>query len=299
MDLRNFETTTTYAIEAVYSEYWRMIPERFRLTERAQIQPKEHHHKQGPLKYSDVEEQGMPKKEPVDFYEEYCRVMNSGKRFDLMPFFDPQLDFENRLHYKLVDISFPEREKPWFIITWNFGQGILNSSLTRRRFQSAADETPAGDKVTFDFIDSDMNLNFAIYSNHLQALFELNENIIISQREKKCVETNTHSILGKFPVALNKIEAGITKLPREKGTLCCMNLNVSIDYPIIGNVRDANTGIIKEFHLELDDNTYTEFSEGFTLFEKDVSQHEVLSRDIVSENTPDFHVGNQFTFKLK
>lgn len=299
MDLRNFETTTTYAIEAVYSEYWKMIPERFRLTERAQVQDKpEKHKKQGSLKYKDVEEKINPE-EPKDFYDEYCRVMNSGKRFDLMPFFDPQLDFENRLHYKLVDVSFPEREKPWFVITWNFSQGILKSSLTNRRFQTAADVTPSGESVTFDFINQDMSLNFAIYSNHLQALFELHENIIISQREKKCVETNCHSILGSFPVSLDKIEGSITKLPRDKGTLCCMNLNVLIDYPIIGNVKEASTGIIKEIHLELDDNSYQEFSQGFTLFEKDVTQHEVLSRDIITENTPNYHLPNDFTFKIK
>ena len=34
MDLKNFETTSTYAIQAIYLEYWKMIPERFRLNEK-------------------------------------------------------------------------------------------------------------------------------------------------------------------------------------------------------------------------------------------------------------------------
>ena len=62
------------------------------------------------------------------------------------------LDFENRLHYKLVGVNYPDRKGPWFVITWNCGNGILKSDLTNRRFDTQQIITPGGDKVKFDFI---------------------------------------------------------------------------------------------------------------------------------------------------
>jgi len=285
VDLKNFESTSTYAIQACYLEYWRSIPERYRLMEKAQnfkeINPDEPKKpKVKPLSYKDVEHKEY--EEGEDRYTHYCNMLNSGKWFDLSPFYDPALDFENRLHYKIANIDYPDRQKPWFIITWNFGNGILKSSLTRRRFQTASDYTPSGEKVTFDFMNTDMDLTFAIYSNSLQGLFELQENILISKREKCTVETLSHSILGRFPVSLDTIDSSLSKLPRDKGTICVLTLNLKIDYPIIGNVRSDDGEIIKEFHLELDGvQDINDFS--------DVTAHEVISRDIVTENTPDYN----------
>ena len=34
MDLKNLECTSTYAIEAVYREYWHLIPEKYRILEK-------------------------------------------------------------------------------------------------------------------------------------------------------------------------------------------------------------------------------------------------------------------------
>lgn len=316
MDLKNFETTTTYAIEAVYNEYWRLIPERFRLPEKPQKlnEPEKKKKKESPLQIKDIDEKEQYEKRREEneeergefFYTHYCDLMNSGKRFDLQPFYDPQLDFENRLHYKITDIPFPIREKPWFVITWNMGNGALKSSLTRRRFESGRVVTPGGEEVKFDFINTDLDLTFAIYSNSLQALMELQENIIIGKREKCTVDTNSHFILGSFPVSLDIIDSSVNKLPRDKGTLCTLTLNVKIDYPIIGNIRDARTGIIKEIHLELDaqNNREPEITDEFTfsLGPQDPTEHEVLSRDIITEDTPDLrpepYRGEQVTFKF-
>jgi hypothetical protein len=290
MDLKNFETTTTYAIQAVYMEYWRTIPERYRLLEKAQVPLKEKkpRSKSKPLSYKEVEKEGEEfKEERSDMYERYCEMMNSEKWFDLTPFYDPQLDFENRLHYKIAEIEYPDRQKPWFIITWNMGNGLLKSSLTRRRFQTCSDKTPGGEDVTFDFINTDMDLTFAIYSNSLQALLELQENIIISKREKCTVTTATHSIIGKFPVSLDTIDSTIAKLPRDKGTLCVLTLNVKIDFPIIGNVKYVKEGIIKEIHSEIDGVVDIQSTINVTP-ETDVTAHVVLARDIITPETPDY-----------
>lgn len=278
LDLKNFETTTTYAVQAVYSEYWKMIPEKYRLLEKAQVEqnpedvkPK----KSTPLSYTDVEKQEYKNN---DYYEHYCEMMNSGNWFDVYPFYDPQLDFENRLHYKLSNIDYPDRKKPWFIITWNFGNGLIKSELTRRRFQTCVDKTPGGEDVTFKFINTDLEITLAIYSNTLQGLVELHENIVVGQREKYTVDTHTHSIIGKFPVSVDTITGNINKLPRDKGTLCNLALNLRVDYPIIGDVKKVSSGIIKEIHTELDavqDIPRTVTSD------TDVTAHQVISRDIV------------------
>ena len=187
MDLKNLETTSTYAIEAVYRDYWNYIPEKYRLQERAQrldhgtysedsyeiVKPKPKS-KSTPLSYKEVEQKEEPKSE----YDRYCEAMNSNQWFDLMPFYDPLLDFENRMHYKLVGIDYPQRNKPWFVITWNCNNGLLNSSLTRRRFETTTITTPGGEDVKFDFINTDLDLTFAIYCNSMQALFELQEVIL-------------------------------------------------------------------------------------------------------------------------
>ena len=307
MDLKNFESTSTYAIQACYLEYWHSIPEKYRLLEKAQrndhgtysVEDYEDSHvtkkqRVTPLTYKETEETEY---EDADYYDHYCNMLNSGQWFDLLPFYDPQLDFDNRLHYKLAGIDYPDRQKPWFIITWNFGNGILKSSLTRRRFQTCADYTPSGEKVKFDFMNTEMDLTFAIYSNSMQGLFELQENILISKREKCTVTTATHSILGNFPVSLDTIDSSLSKLPRDKGTLCVLTLNLKIDYPIIGNVQSAEGGIIKEFHLELDSKIYTGDEKSMKM--KDETEivpntHEVLSRDVVTEDTPDTRIERDF-----
>lgn len=300
MNLQNFESTSTYAIQACYLEYWKMIPERYRLLERAQDFPEtvpieeapKRKQKVKPLTYKEVE-QKQYEEDGEDHYEHYCNMLNSGKWFDLLPFYDPQLDFENRLHYKLANIDYPDRQKPWFIITWNFGNGILKSSLTRRRFQSASDYTPAGDPVTFDFLNTDMDLTFAIYSNSIQALFELQENILINRREKCTVQTLSHSVLGSFPVSLDTIDSSLSKLPRDKGTLCVLTLNLKIDYPIIGNVKiGEDLHVIKEIHLELDSRQFAIGDEEISLHNDiyNPGEHEVLSRDVITEETPDYRV---------
>lgn len=292
MDLKNLETTTTYAIEALYREYWDIIPERYKLLERAQrpehgnfpeeyynnLPPSKRKSNIKPLTYSDVEKYDEPKKDyqtTETDYRTYCEELNKDQFFNFYPFYDPELNFENRLHYKLVGVSYPKRNFPWYVITWNCGQGLLNSSLTRRRFETKVVETPAGDKVKFDFIDTDLDLTMAIYSNDMQALFELQENIVVGRREKFVVYTRPHSIVGSFPVAVNTIGSTLSKLSRDRGTLCQMMLFLKIDYPIIGNVKAINGGIIEEIHLEVDKEVVGETSEP-----------EVLGRNIINEDNP-------------
>lgn len=172
------------------------------------------------------------------------------------------------------------------VITWNHGNGILNSSLSRRRFQSAADYTPSGERVTFDFINTELELTMAIYSNSLQGIFELQENIYGRQREKCTVETGLHSIIGHFPVSLELINTTLNKLPRDKGTICVLTLSTKINYPVIVNVRSADTGIIEEIHLEIDSKAYTDKDGSLSLDTRVTpDQHAVLSRDVITEET--------------
>ena len=290
MDLKNFEATTTYAIEAVYNEYWRCIPEKYRLLQKMDVEqnppsPDEPKPKSKPLTYKKAEESKDEYEGGLDTYDHYVDMLNSGQYIDLAPFYDPALDFENRLHNKLVGIDYPDRKKPWFVITWNMGNGLLKSSLTRRRFETCEDTTPGGEKVVFDFINTDLDLTFAIYSNSMQALIELQENIIISKREKCVVNTRTHSVLGKFPVSLDIIDSSVAKLPRDKSTLCVLTLNVKIDYPVIGNVRPS-AGLIKEFHVEYDSKVYTDADSSLSLETEIIpDSHVVLARDIINEES--------------
>ena len=285
MDLRNLETTSTYAIEAVYRDYWFQIPEKYRLLEKAQRpihgnydmeffenlpeHKKPNIQKTTPLSYRDVEKQ-----EEKDDYDAYCSLLNNKDQyFDLQPFFDPQLDFENRLHYKLTGINYPNRKNPWFIITWNCGNGLLKSSISNRRFDTADIEVQNGEKVKFDFINSDLDLTLCYTSNSLQALFELQEYLRVSRREKHVVNTRKHSILGSFPVSLFQFDTSISKMERAKSTLCTLTLSLKLNYIVIGNIRSAEQGIIKEIHAEIDENG------------SGVGNHVVLARDIINENT--------------
>lgn len=293
MDLKNLEGTSTYAIEAVYREYWNLIPEKYKLQERAQrnrpanfeediyVNLPEHQKPRTksvtPLQYSDTEKREKPLEgsERIEQdYDNYVAHLKDKKTFfDVTPFYDPELNFENRLHMHLTNVDFPSRREPWFIITWNTNSGLLNSSLTRRRFSTTTIQAPNDKFYKFDFINTDMDLTMAIYSNTMQGLFELQENIIVGKREKAVVNTAKHSILGEFPVSMDIINSSLTKLPKDKGTLCVMNLNIKIDFPVIGNVQQVYNGIIKEIHTEIDkigtgpENVY------------------VYSRDIIDENT--------------
>lgn len=261
MDLKNFETTSTYAIEALYKDYWNQLPEKYRLLEKAQRQEdytleevKPTQQKSTPLTYASVKAKDTEPEKP-DEYQCYCDALNDKEKFfNLQPFYDPELSFSDRLHYKLTGINYPDRKGPWFIITWNCGNGILKSTLTNRRFQSATVETPSGELVTFDFMNTELEVTLCFVSNTMQGLFELQEHIRISRREKAVVNTRQHSILGSFPVSIDLIDGGMAKLARDKGTLCTLTLPIKIDYPIIDNVRSAARGIIKEIHAEIDND---------------------------------------------
>lgn len=281
MDLKNLETTSTLAIEAVYRYYWNLIPEKYKLFEKPQRPreglnpldfPRENTCKIKPLTYKDVEQKQNPTNDLLDDYTIYCQNLQKETKFNLQPFFDPQLDFENRLHYKLAGVNYPDRKNPWFIITWNCNNGILKSNLSNRRFDTATIETSTGEKVKCDFINTELDITLCFNSNDLQALFELQELIRIIQREKMAVETRPHTILGKIPISLDTIDTGnIAKATRDKSTLCSLTLTIRVDYPIIGNIQSADAiGIIKEFHTEYDKPN----GEG-------PDNHEVLARDII------------------
>lgn len=215
MDLVNFESTSTYAIQAVYNELWRLIPNKYKI-------PEDDH----AIK-------------------------------DMSPFFDPELTFENRLHYKLTNVEYPKRANPWFIITWNTPDGIMKSSLTQRRFQTGIVEDKKGQKLRFKFLNTELTINFNIVCNTLQGLYEMQENLLLKKREKMICYAEEHSILGKFPVCIDIVDSNQNKLPRDKGTICYLFLNCKIDYPIIGNVTKINGGIIKEINTTIDNTHIT------------------------------------------
>ena len=206
MDLKNFESTSVLAIQAVYNYFWDLIPEKYKLPE-------------------DIE-----------------------KANSLEPFYDPLLTFDNRLHYKLTQVEYSKRDKPWFVITWNTENGLIPSTFNRRRYQSAIVDNKKLGPLRFKFINTELNINLAICGNTMVGLYELQENIVLKIRDKQYTNTKEHSILGSFPVSLNVIDSQQSKLDRNKGTLCYLNLQVKVDYPIIECVQQIPNGIIKEIH---------------------------------------------------
>lgn len=227
MDLKDLETTSTYAIKAVYDDFWSIIPNKYKLPE------------------------------------------DDRKIHDMYPFYDPELTFENRLHYKLTNIKYPTRSNPWFVITWNPENGLMKSSLTQRRFQTKVIETKEGKRVRFKFINSEMEINFGIACNTMQGLFELQENFLLRRREKMVCYTDEHPLLGRFPVSLDVIDSTQNKLSRDKSTLCYLMLQCKIDYPVIGVLNITKGGLINEIHTEIDKDT-GKFEEP-----------QVLSKDII------------------
>lgn len=169
---------------------------------------------------------------------------------DMAPFYDPELSFENRLHYKLTNVDYPKRANPWFVITWNAPEGILRTSLTQRRLKSAVVTNKAGERFKFKFQLVELYLTFGIASNSLQAVFELQENLIIHTRDKITCTTKEHSVLGNFPVSMNVIDSNQVKLSRDKGTLCYLMMQVRVDYPIIGLVEPV-TGVIEHINSDV------------------------------------------------
>lgn len=228
MDLKNLENTSTYAIEAVYRNFWEMIPSKYRLPEDDE------------------------------------RVK------DMAPFYDPELSFDNRLHYKLTNVDYPKRANPWFVITWNAPEGILRQSLTQRRLASAVIEDEKGERYKFKFQLVELYLTFAIASNSLQAIFELQENIIIHRRDKVTCYTKEHPLLGKFPVSMNVIDSNQVKLPRDKGTLCYLMMQARVDYPVIGMVERAD-GVIEHINDDIF-NQYTDY----TITEDDITEEDII-----------------------
>ena len=308
MDLKNLETTTTMAIEAVYKEYWGIIPERYKLLEKSQrndhgtfnlqeYETQEEHvkpkiQKSTPLTYKKVEqiEDQFLNPETMNDYGWYCeQLKDKDQYFDLQPFYDPLLDFENRLHYKLVGVNYPDRKGPWFIITWNCGNGILKSSLTNRRFDTRTITTPGGEDVKFDFMDTELDVTLCFNSNSMQALFELQENIRIGRREKFVIDSRVHSVIGRFPVTVSLIDTGnIAKSSRDKGTLCNLTVTFRIDYPVIGNVRPTDGSIIKviranEYRMDEEQNRRELLGKDTILPNDERILQELLEKGIITE----------------
>jgi hypothetical protein len=186
---------------------------------------------------------------------------------EMAPFYDPELSFENRLHYKLTNVDYPKRAKPWFVITWNAPEGILRTSLSQRRLKSGRVTTKNGDNYKFKFQLVELYLTFGVASNSLQAIFELQENLIIHTRDKVTCTTNEHPLLGKFPVSMNVIDSNQVKLPRDKGTLCYLMMQIRVDYPVIGLIESGD-GIIETIYSD----TNNELEQN-------------LSNDTINENT--------------
>lgn len=170
---------------------------------------------------------------------------------DMNPFYDPELNFDNRLHYKLSGVEYPKRATPWFVISWNTPKGVMKSDLSNRRFDTAVFNTKNG---TFrgKFLTTNCQILFAITSNSMTALYELQENFLLKYREKMTCETiHPHSALGKFPVSLNVLDSDINKHSRDKGTLCYLTIDSRIEYPIIGMVNRVDGGIIEKINSDI------------------------------------------------
>ena len=181
--------------------------------------------------------------------EKYRVTKNDDTELDIEPFYDPKLEFDNRLHYELVKNSIPNREAPWFIITWNTDRGILKSELTNRRFETCTIALPSGNKARLKFINANMTITLAIAYNSTLAAFELQENILLKLRESMYVMSKPHSVVGEITVSLNKIEHEQKKLDRDKGTLGYLFVRVTIDYPVFGYGTDQPSSVIKEINL--------------------------------------------------
>lgn len=250
MDFKNFETTSTYAIEAVYNAYYNLIPDVCRVKDPLMqeheatrgVKPTQKH----PMTQEEVKKVGFQSD------TEYFNPDTNPDDIDLTPFYDPELNFSDRFHYRLTNIDYPKRYNPWYIITWNFGNGILKSSLTNRRLDTNTITNDEGDMFKFQFQNVDLDLTLAFTSNSMQALWELQENIIIGRRLKSTVQTKPHYILGKFLVSIDTMDSDITKYSKDKGTLCCLMLKLKVSYPIIGNVQKISKGVIMEIHTEID-----------------------------------------------
>lgn len=168
---------------------------------------------------------------------------------NMEPFYDPELTFENRLHYKLTKIDYPKRATPWFVITWNPENGIIKSGLTQRRFTTDVFQTKQGLKRG-RITRTEMSLNFAIASNTMEGIFELQENYLLRQREKLYCQTRPHSILGSFTVCMDLLDSNQSKLSRDHGTICYLFLSCRVDYPVVGMLEDI-PGVIEEIHNDV------------------------------------------------
>lgn len=247
MDLRDFETTSTYAIEAVYRDYYNLIPEKYRIKDKVVEEHTNPTNKtqKHPMSYRDVEKKGALSDSEYFYSDDY------ESPYDLEPFFDPELSFSDRLHYKLTNVDYPKRATPWFVLTWNCGKGILKSSLSSRRFQTATCKDDEGKPFHFKFMNVDMDITMCYTSNSMQALFELQENIIVGRRLKAVVYTRPHTILGSFPVSIDVIDSDINKYSRDKGTLCNLMLSIKVDYPIIGMLEKQGLGVIETINKDI------------------------------------------------
>lgn len=226
MDLKDIESTSGYAIQAVYDKYWDLVPKNYRLPDMTKI------------------------------------------GFDIRPYYDPELTFENRTQYKLTKVKYPERTDPWIIATWNTEQGVQKSELSNRRMKTMYTQNPDDEGFSdYRFSNAYMTLNMCFYSNSLMALLAFQENYQLKIREKDYAIAHGHSVLKDFSVALNTINTNMVKLPRDKGTICYLFFQVTIDYPIIGYSSDAY--LIERITLD----TYG-------------SKNDLLTKDIITEKSP-------------
>ena len=110
----------------------------------------------------------------------------------------------------------------------------------------------------------------------MQALFELQERIRISRREKFVIDSRIHSILGRFPVTVSLIDTGtIAKSSRDKGNICNLTVTFRVDYPVIGNVVFDEASIIKVIRA----NEYR--------VNEDITTRSLMAKDVILPEDPD------------
>lgn len=155
-------------------------------------------------------------------------------------FFDQELSFENRLHYKIAKLPFKERKTPWIAIMWNT-DGLFPSDENYRRydvkFAATDDESlPKKGKACL----AKMPITLSVVSNSMTALMEFEEVYLLNVRPDDMALSTRHPILDEFSINIMNGAAptNITKMPRSEGTLCYAMASVILQFPIVGVPKD-------------------------------------------------------------
>lgn len=154
-------------------------------------------------------------------------------------FFDQDLSFENRLHYKLAKLPFKDRKTPWVAIMWNV-EGLQPSDENFRRYDvklKAKDDKSLPRKGKACLVK--MPIVMSVVSNSMTALMEFEEVFLLNVRPEDMALSAEHPLLEEFTVnIMSNAITNMVKMPRTEGTLCYALVSANLQFPIIGAVSD-------------------------------------------------------------